>query len=58
MKKFGQQLKVKRIRLNLTQSQVAEIFSISRGYYSQIEASKKYPGFRLLFEMLHWIDKK
>lgn len=45
---LGDYLKRHRISANLTQSQMAERLHTSQGYYSQIEAGRKKPGFRMV----------
>ncbi len=55
-KEFSKIIKEKRIKLNITQKDMADLLYISRSKYNKIENGLREPDFELLLKMLKLLN--
>ena len=57
-KKFGKNVKIERIKKDLTQEQLAEIMSVSQNYIANIERGKANMSLVKLYELSKYLNVK
>ncbi len=56
LKKFGKNVKIERVKKDLTQEQLAEIMNISQTYLSSIELGKENMSLGKILELAQFLD--
>lgn len=56
LKKFGKNVKIERVKKDLTQEQLAEIMNISQNYLSRIELGKENMSLGKILELSKFLD--
>ena len=58
LKKFGKNVKIERIKKDLTQEQLAEIMDVSQNYVANIECGKANMSLAKILELSHFLNVK
>ena len=58
LKKFGKNVKIERIKKDLTQEQLAEIMNVSQNYIANIERGKANMSLVKLYELSNFLNVK
>jgi len=58
LKKFGKNVKIARIKKDLTQEKLAEIMNVSQNYVANIECGKANMSLAKLYELSHCLNTK
>lgn len=58
LKKFGKNVKIERIKKDLTQEQLAEIMNVSQNYIANIERGKANMSLVKLYELSKFLNVK
>jgi len=58
LKKFGKNVKIERIKKDLTQEQLAEIMNVSQNYIANIERGKANMSLVKLYELANFLNVK
>lgn len=56
LKQFGTNVKIERLRQNLSQEQVAEIMGVSHAYYASIERGKENMSLGKVLELAEYLN--
>ncbi len=56
LKKFGKNVKIERIKKDLTQEQLAEIMNVSQNYIANIEGGKANMSLGKILELSQFLD--
>ena len=56
LKKFGKNVKIERIKKDLTQEQLAEIMNVSQNYISNIELGKANMSLVKIYELSNYLN--
>ena len=56
LKKFGKNVKIERVKKDLTQEQLAEIMGVSQNYVASIEGSKENMSLGKILELSKALD--
>ena len=56
LKKFGKNVKIERIKKDLTQEQLAEIMNVSQNYIASIECGKANMSLGKILELAEYMD--
>ena len=56
LKKFGKNVKIERIKKDLTQEQLAEIMNVSQNYIANIECGKANMSLAKVLELAKYLD--
>ena len=56
LKKFGKNVKIERIKKDLTQEQLAEIMNVSQNYIANIERGKANMSLVKIYELANYLD--
>ncbi len=56
LKKFGKNVKIERVRKDLTQDQLAEIMDVSQNYVSKIESGLQNMSLGKVLELSEYLD--
>lgn len=55
-KKLSEIMRSKRIELDLTQEEAAEVLNVTPRWYQKVESGKSKPGFDLLCDLANYFD--
>ncbi|MBE7708799.1 MAG: helix-turn-helix transcriptional regulator [Cyanobacteria bacterium SIG27] len=58
LKKFGKNVKIERIKKDLTQEQLAEIMNVSQNYIANIERGKANMSLIKIYELSKYLNVK
>lgn len=58
LKKFGKNVKIERIKKDLTQEQLAEIMNVSQNYIANIERGKANMSLAKIYELSKFLNVK
>ena len=58
LKKFGKNVKIERIKKDLTQEQLAEIMNVSQNYIANIERGKANMSLLKIYELSRYLNVK
>ena len=58
LKKFGKNVKIERIKKDLTQEQLAEIMNVSQNYIANIERGKANMSLLKIYELSNFLEVK
>lgn len=58
LKKFGKNVKIARIKKDLTQEQLAEIMNVSQNYIANIERGKANMSLAKIYELANFLNVK
>lgn len=58
LKKFGKNVKIERIKKDLTQEQLAEIMNVSQNYIANIERGKANMSLLKIYELSKYLNVK
>ncbi len=58
LKKFGKNVKIERIKKDLTQEQLAEIMNVSQNYIANIERGKANMSLAKIYELANFLNVK
>ena len=56
LKKFGKNVKIERIKKDLTQEQLAEIMNVSQNYIANIERGKANMSLAKIYELSNFLN--
>jgi len=56
LKKFGKNVKIARIKMDLTQENLAEIMNVSQNYVANIECGKANMSIAKLYELSNYLN--